>query len=530
MKQVMLLLGLGLVLAGALCGAEVKTTVKYIAADAVYIDAGKTQGVQVGDRVVINRKNKLLAVLEVIFVSNQSSSCRLLESTGTIEVGDEVVVQVAEAVETPADSLHAAGPDTAITSERREKRSVKENRWTGRIGAEFYAEDDRESTNNDFVQPSVNLNTSLLNIGGSAYTFSLYMRARRNDRSRHTAYATESHWNNRLYEAALTYDDPAANWGFSAGRVARNAIAGIGTIDGLLLSRNVAPHWSVGAFGGTQPNLENTDIQTDEVKAGAFAQYKTPRSAKHVYSGTLAVAGDYRSGEINREFVYQQAQYRHGSRFYVYESSEFNLNRGWQKHAAGSTFTWTSFLMNARWSPTRTVSCDLGYDNRRSFRTWTTRSLVDSLFDDATRQGLRAGVQLRLARTFHAGINGNLRARKSDFSAGRSVALNAGSSNIAGSGLFAEARLTAYDNDYSKGTQPSARLQRTLTRMLSAHTDAGIDHYEIKAVGTTLDANWLRLGVDARFTRHWYASAYGEARRGAKADSNQMMFDLGYRF
>ena len=84
----LLLLVLG---AGA---AELQTTVKYVSASSVYIDAGREAGIQVGDRVKISRGGDSLAVLEVVYISGTSASCKIIESKGELRSGDMATLQI----------------------------------------------------------------------------------------------------------------------------------------------------------------------------------------------------------------------------------------------------------------------------------------------------------------------------------------------------------------------------------------------------------------------------------------------------
>lgn len=507
---------------------EVTTTIKHIATDAIYLDAGRADSLQVGDRVSIKREDKLIAFLEVVFVADHSASCRWLEGTGTVQVGDVALVQTQRTAETPERMPSVATTDSAVTTSKMKKKSVRTNRLTGRISVASNWDNDLEITNADAAEPSLNLRTRLENIGGSAHSFDLKLRLRRVVRGRKSAAATETQWNNRLYEASLSYDDPGAKLGYRAGRFVANAIAGIGYVDGLLGSYRLAPAWSAGAFLGTNPDLRNTNFQSDQMKSGAFLRYEE-RGHAGQFAGTLALAGQYQDGEASREFLYQQITARPVQTLRVYESAELNINRGWHKEADGSLLL-SSFILSTTWIPAQDFSADLGYDNRRNFHTFETRTVADSLFDDALRQSIRAGARWRFLPAYYARAALGVRGLADDFSDASNWSATLGSLDLFRSHCSGDANFSAYRSGYSKGNQISATLRRMLSRSLQASAAIGQDRYEITSVQSDVTQNWVRFNADVNARKHYFAAAGAELRRGEGVDGNFYSAEIGYRF
>lgn len=523
------LLGLLWFCAAALAG-EVKTTVSHIAADALFLNAGRMDSIHVGDRVSVTRDGKLIAYLEVLFVSDRSASCRLLEATGTIAVGDEAMVNTQD---TSADSTTIVPIDSvkkeSLPQQKSTRRSVKTNRLTGRVTLDSRWSNDLEASNADVAEPSLTGRARLENIGGSKLSLYLKARLRKIIRSRESAAATETQWNNRLYEAALSYDDPTSALSYRAGRFVANAISGIGYLDGALGSYRLSSDWSAGAFLGTNPDLRNTNFQSDQVKSGLFVRFEQKEVNRQKISGTLALAGQYNNGEASREFLYQQFNATPSNTWRFYESTEINLNRGWREQADGSLLI-SSFLFSTTWNPHKRFTADLGYDNRRNYHTFETRTVADSLFDDAVRQSVRAGVRLSLGQSFFTRAAVGIRGIQSDFSKSGHVNLTVGSNDLLRSRIGSEILYSNYQSTYSRGEQWSLSARRAIHRSLQGSISGGQDRYRITSLDNDVTQEWLRVNGDITITQHYYSSMSAEFRRGENVDGNYYALELGYRF
>ena len=62
--------------------------VRYRSADTVYLEGGRAAGLSMGDRLEIVRDGEVVARIEVVHVSEHSSSCKILMEQQTIETGD----------------------------------------------------------------------------------------------------------------------------------------------------------------------------------------------------------------------------------------------------------------------------------------------------------------------------------------------------------------------------------------------------------------------------------------------------------
>ena len=67
---------------------ESRAKVRYRSAETVYLDAGTTGGLAIGDRLDVIRDSKVVAQIEVVFTAEYSSACRILEERDRVVSGD----------------------------------------------------------------------------------------------------------------------------------------------------------------------------------------------------------------------------------------------------------------------------------------------------------------------------------------------------------------------------------------------------------------------------------------------------------
>ncbi len=510
--------------------SELHTTVKYVTQEAVYVDAGSATGVAVGDRGDVIRGGQVIASIEVIFVAERSSSCRINQTTSVIVAGDEVILRVSDApIPDLTDSLFRYGQEPQLDSPRGVSTVRRPERIHGRLSAQFISWDDLDENGSDSREPSLAANARWERMGGSFYTIYLNARMRKVELERERG-VLASEWNNRVYELSLLYDDPAAPVSYRAGRFIPIAVSAAGYLDGAWLNYRYHQDSKFAVFAGFEPDPANTGFRTEKKKFGVSAQLDRELAGRRSLRAAGALAGLYEGGRTMREFFYEQITYSAARRLVAGQSATLNLNRGELKSAEGNALKLTDFITNISWTPIRKISLSGGYDNHRNFRTEDPASLADSLFDDAARQGVRGQIVVRPRSDAQVSFGGTARSIGSDFSAGRTVAIGAGMNGLGNSAIYWQADWTSYKNEYSTGTRPTLRVGNRFGRSFGAAVGVGRDEYDLKDEAQTVTVDWLRVEGDFRVSRHWYGSLSGEFRRGDFSDSNRYFIEAGYRF
>ena len=511
--------------------ASVNTSVKYISSTVIYIDAGSLNGIQKDDFGEIRRADEIVAKIQVSFISDNSASCKIIESFSDIRISDQVIIMIEEQ-QIVQDEKEPVIVDTIVQSPVSQSRGIKprkQKKLSGRIGFQYYAQDNKDEFNYDFSQPSVSLNLRLNDIIDSHHDIHVKMRSRRNFRSSNTASSPSNEWDNRLYEISLNYQNPDSRLNYGFGRLLSNQISGMGYIDGIMLGYKLDKGYSVGFFGGSQPDMQTAEIQTDETKTGVYASFENSDAAGNHFKSTAAFAGKYVDGQINNEYLYSQTNYSIGRKLYLYQSAEISINRGWRKEAAGNSFQLSNILVNLRYNFTQSVSANVGYDNRQNVYTYYNRTTPDSLFDDALRQGYRVGANFKLPKNLRVQTTANFRTQNDGSNPSEYYSASVSTPDIMNTRTFASYRLAAYDNLYSSGLQNSFSLSRYFLRKLNVGLHFGQNSYNYKAYGESVVDNWVKFSGDYLFSSKFYTSAYYEIYSGNDFNSNRVFLDFGIR-
>jgi hypothetical protein len=510
--------------------SEVRAVVTYAAADGVYLDQGSVLGLAVGSEGVIRRNGQTAARLQVQYISEHLSSCKILENPGNLVVGDEVVFQINASSPVPtaksaASSHETAGPPAPLMR----SLSGRSTKLTGRIGLQFFGQDDRTAMNYDYAQPAAVVRLRLESLFGSHYSLSVDTRSRRSIMPARLQSRSYREWDHRVYDVSIACDDPGAQLQFGVGRLVANHISGIGYIDGAIASYKLADHVSVGGFGGTEPDLTTADFRTRNTKAGGYVYYQGGESTSSRLGLTLAGAGQYSNGQIDREFVYQQTDYILGSKLTAYESAELNVNRGWKLDADHSRVELVNLLANIRYAPFRGFAVNLGYDNRTNFRTLETRSIPDSLFDSALRQGYRLDTEVRLPLSLHLNLRSGLRTDGPGGSLSKNGSADFGTYNLFNLQTGLGVRASGFTDRYTNGLQRSAFMSQTVFSKVNLGLEAGRNQYRFGGTIGNRREDWFRANVDFMLGRAFYCSTYAELYRGGNSDANRLFVETGVR-
>ncbi len=516
-------------------GASAAIHVQYLSQEAVYIDAGIEDSLSIGDQLEIRKGDSLIAQLEIIFASEHSASCKILNSTGTIEIGATVNITSRAIVAKPAPADSVADttakklePAPIAVAPKPKKNSTH---FSGTIALQTYNWNDITSSNLDFSQPSARINITALKLWGTELSFTLRSTIRNERRTRsYSSSVPKSEWRNRVYQLSIGYSDDNGPFGFEFGRIISNKISGIGYIDGILVHRRVSKLVNMGVFVGTQPQWQYSDFQTSIQKYGFYTNYARGEYAKSRYEVTLAAAGEYHSNIVSREFIYLQNNLIIKGDWNIFQSAELDLNRGWRKEKSKIGTSLTNFYLSTRKRVTGWLSASLSFDSRKNYWTYEIRSMAEQLFDSNVRRGGRADISLRLPGNFQllAGFGLRKRATESGSTYSYSGALN--KSNILNSKLDINIQMSGFTNPLTNGYNVSTTLGRYFGRgnYLSIGYSGYV--YSIQNGGPTRSNTAYQLSSMISIIRSVYFSGQYEYDTGDDTKGHRIVAELGYRF
>lgn len=511
--------------------AQQNVKVKYISAGHVYLNAGSLNGVVIGDTVKVIRDNNSIALLKVVFVADNSASCEIISKKSGISVGDKVMVSAK--INPKEDS------DTTLVKTQRRRRTFKTSqqhssksrtRISGYLSAQWYQFIDAHNGMRDFSQPGIRFSLNVRNLWDDSYNIRIRAHSRYNNRTqRFSDNIPQSEWRNRIYQFSFAFENPESAINYKFGRIISNKFSGVGYIDGLQLQHNISANLNWGIFAGTQPEWQYSEFQTSFQKYGTFVNYRHGDYNADRFESTLALAGTYHLKTISREVIFLQNNYNHNRIWNVYQSLELDVNRGWRRDKTGEALSISGLYVNGRYFISNNLNAGISYDNRRNYYTYELRSLADSLFDDAFRQGARLSINARFLKNFRIFSSAGIRKRASSkltysYSGGLNI------TDILNQRINVSARFSGFSNLYTQGTNPSISVSKYFFAGHYIQLGYGNYHYTLKADKTTRLNQFLQFSGELELPLNLFISSDYEYSFGDDSEGHRIIAELGYRF
>ncbi len=524
------LIVVALLWAGATKAAEVTCTVKYLSAEHVYLDAGRSQGLAVGLKGRVVRSGTAIAELEIVFVAERSASATVSTQLQDIVVGDSVVF---EAVVAPPAAVTAAPTSRQRTRTASgttgARRSRDKPRLRGSIAIQW---DHGEETDDRKLQTDILRLPFRLEARDVWQGFNFHTRGslRRLERQGFSGSTPSGEWRNRIQEVALVRNGRDQDWHLALGRIGGRVTNAAGPFDGLSVSRRFGGSSRVGLFGGFAPEWGDLGFGTDDHLAGANYHFSRRAASGRMLDVILAGIGRYRSGEISREYATMTTTWRGTGGLSLLQAVEVDFNRGWRKDAGASTVELSSLALTGRYRLNRAVTMNLGYDDREPVRTWETRSLPDSLFQNAGRQGWRAGLRLRPGRRFSVNLSGSLRRdeRTDENITSWNARLNA--PGLLATGLTVFGGVRGFDGPWLSGWAPSMGVTKAARGGFHVRAEGGYYSYTGNIDNSTRDNTWASLGLDKDLTARVSAAVEYRQDWGDDIAGRRWFLELRHRF
>jgi hypothetical protein len=500
--------------------------VTYVTGSSVYLDAGRDNGLQVGDTVEVVRNGAVIARLTVSYLSGNRADCTVAASTQTVAVGDLARYTPRPGAVSPGSGTGTGaapqGP-TGGTTRTGAERS-KSGQFHGRVGARYMMVKDRDRSDLGYSQPGLELRLDATGLGPvDAYAD---VRARRTYRKLPTGNETDSF--NGVYRLAVAYHPGDPRQSIVFGRQFAPSLAVVSLFDGLSYEYN-AGRWSAGGIYGAQPNPDLT-VSSDIREYGGYWQYRGVSGNSRSYEITTGAIASYDQGNLNRQFAFLQGRYR-GPRLNGFAVTEIDYNSGWKVSEGGqSTIDPTSVFASLRYKAGENVDLYGGYDNRRNVLLWRDRVTPETEFDDSHRQGGWGGISFRMGR--HAEAAADLR-RSTGGPNGTAdgYSVRVGLDRLTSADLEFNLRGTHYSNDLSDGWLYS--LGSGFDAGSRTHVELAVGHLdETSNVESPLDrtSDWFDLDVDVMIARRWYLLMSGERYSGDGENNDQLYAVVSFRF
>lgn len=517
--------------------------VQDLSADFVYLDAGRAQGLETGIRLwVLSPEGDTLAEIEVVAVAENSAACRILAQKGPISPGDPVIPQTpfrppqerpqGEARPSPPSPPAEEGP-AEIPPQAPRRPVAPFARISGGISYGFFGIQNEDPFRPDFSQNTGRLTLRMRDIRGSGYGLYLQIRTRSNRRTvlilRPSLPTAEGQ--NRFYEMAFGYEKPNAHWQYRIGRIASNPFIGMGYLDGGIVQFRGHSDFRVGAFFGFKPDLTQLRPRLSHPKGGLFLGWASSLSGRGRYTLTASATGEYREGQIHREYLYLQSILSLPGRVTVYQSAELDINRGWRRAREKDLTRLSLFYLTVTMPFLKRGSIGLSLSHYRRYWTSEVRDLPDSLFDRRARRSasLRVGWS-RLPGGFHTSGTYTLRSLEGVPGRDYTAMLQISHGHFTPLHLLLSAQQSWYRNQVSRGDILVLHLGKSFKGHRLGLTYGRSRTELLNLTLPRRENRWLRVDLSLNLPWGFYLLGQYERDRGSDLQGTRLLLETGYRF
>lgn len=480
-----------------------------------------------GDRLTISRGGTVTATLEVVSRSSRYISCKVISANSPVAVGDKAAFKQPTAPAEVVDTVIAKEDTAPVPIDRSIKdRPSKPRRGPlrGTVALQFH-QYEASGSGSGYTQPTLRLNIRAEDLADGLVGFQLRTRSRYYQSS-NTSGASNTDWNNRIYKASVRIGREESRFQYEVGRLISSTFSGVGYLDGGTARMRLGSSSHVGIFAGTQPDWQQLEGQDSIRKYGAFFNF-TRGKGDHYLNSTVALAGEYQSGEINREFVYLNNRYTR-SKFSLYQSAEVDMNRGWRSERAGQSVSLSNLYLQGSYRYNERLNYSLGYDNRQSYYTWDLRNNDEAYFDRLTRQGWRASVSAKLFQHLRLNAGGGLNSREGETDT-RTWYVNLYQPELFPGGWSLRGRVNGFSNPFTEGLSPSLQLGKRWRAGHQVLVGYSTYNYDYLQTAEQRKNGYLHLEGYLNLGKRWFLSGQYEVNSGDDADGQHLYLDLGLR-
>ncbi|HKI77637.1 MAG TPA: hypothetical protein VKA26_03765 [Ignavibacteriaceae bacterium] len=449
-------------------------TISFQSSQNIYVNFSNTDGIKPNDTLYVKEKNKLIPVIRVKYIS--AASCAG-ESIGLQNLNKkEDIIAFVDGTEENKGNEIKVRPFAIDTLAFMEQNNISEVQNNSKV----------EIDNNKKYVPDNNLkgrfsvqSISSLENSGSAYDvqrwrYSFYLNKNefidsKLSFSNYMVFAyTANEWsdvktnlnkNLKIYDLTLSYnpDDKTTFW---LGRHLNNKIGNIGASDGLQIERQLGSFYA-GFIIGSRPDYNDYSYNIKLFQYGGYIAKIDKGNGTYV-ENVLGAFQQTNNMKTDRRFLYFQHSNNLITNTNFFFSTEIDLYKK-DKNIGKTDFNLTSLYMSLRVAPGRAFSFTTTYDARRNVIYYETyKFLIDTLFQNELRQGLRFSTNIRPFNKLFLGLNAGYRFKSGDISPSKNYGgyLSYSSSPIWG--LTPSISFTKIISSYVDGTDFGGKLNKYL--------------------------------------------------------------------
>ncbi len=515
--------------------------ISHVGADAVYLNGGRSHGLSVGQTIAVLRNGDPVAELQVAFVSKKSASCRVVNSRLEIRLGDEAIpVSSLETHESPAPepssektadrpSSEPATLVKLIPIETPERPALMDT--SGTVSLRWHQFEDGSEVPRSYDQSTVRLNLRSRSRGGH-YEARVRIRGREDHRYRQEEPA-EVKRQDRLYEAAITYEPPEGRIILEMGRMTSSPQLGFDYLDGVVGEFKIGPRFGVGAFFGQRSDVDEIGFGSDNDAYGAFIHYKKKRTRESLFYADLLLGGirEAHDGDISRDFITVYGRLGSGNQWSLYQRANVDINTDWRQEISGSNYQVSNVLTSFNYRFTDSLRLGISYDHRRRYRDFENRDTPEEIFDDRLREGLRLNAQIGDPRGWRLTTSLGVRRQEDGEEDAYTGTGSIFHTNVGNHNFLLGVDFSGFSGETSEGYRVSVRTRKYFKGGHDLGLTLGTTTTTNTISGELVDSEdqWVRINGTARLPKRFFILGEIEITEGDNLTGERLVVQVGYR-
>lgn len=503
--------------------------VTFKSSENIYVKFENTIDMKVGDTLYVKEPKSLRSVISIKFLSSHSVAGSYLDGK-ELKVDDKVYAYVIIKEKPIAkdtvltDNSYPGTPVEQISPvSRNGRKSIRQN-YNGRFSIQSFSNISNFFNAGNYQQWRYSFQFNADSISGSPFSVSDYIvfTYKNGDLQNFSSNIPQ---NLKVYDLAVNYKfSESSNIWF--GRYLNRKVANISSVDGLQYEQNYSS-WYAGLIAGSRPDFNNLGFNIKLFEYGGYFGRRDTVGMSFM-ENTVAVMQQTNNMITDRRFLY----FQHNNNLIPFVNLFFSSEVDLYKKELGvpkNTFSLTGVFTSVNYYPVKAVSFSFSYDARKDVIFYETyKSFSDSIIQNQTRQGFRAGVNLRPFNNLFISLSAGYRFQPSDPKPSRNFSGTMSYGNIPWLDVIPSVSYIKLMSSYIDGTIWGAGLSKNLMDFADVSVNYSNNQYSF--LFGNLKQDILSANLSTRIWQQIYLTLSYEGTFQQQSTWGRILLDLTTRF
>jgi len=510
--------------------------VTFKSSENVYAKFENTTSMKVGDTLYVKDSNSLRPVISVRYLSSHSVAGPSLGGK-ELKIDDNVYAYVIineKPIVKDSVSANKNYPGTQVGTissvPRNVTKSVRQN-YNGRFSIQSFSNISNFFNAGNYQQWRYSFQFNADSISSSPFSVSDYMvfTYKNGDLSSFSSNISKDlkliSKNLKIYDLAVNYkfDETSDIW---FGRHLNRKVANISSVDGAQYEQKFS-EWYAGLIAGSRPDFTDFGFNPKLFEYGGYLG-RTDTVGKSFMENTLAVMQQTNNMITDRRFLY----FQHSNNLVPFVNLFFSTEVDLYKKEMGiskNTLSLTGLFTSVNYYPDKAVSFSFSYDARKDVIYYETyKSFADSIIQNQTRQGFRAGVNFRPLDNLFISLSTGYRFQPSDPKPSRNFSGTISYGNIPWIDVVPSVSYIKLISSYIDGSIWGAGLSKNIMDIADVSINYSNNQYTF--LFGSLKQNILSVDLSTKIWQQIYLTLSYEGTFQQQNTWGRFLLDLTTRF